>query len=316
MGIESNISWCDHTINFWWGCQKVSPGCKFCYADVFSKRTGRGELWGPPAHSERMVVKSAFSTLAKIAKIAAATGETQRVFVQSMSDIFEDMQGNHPNIDAVRDKAFNLMPFYTGLDFLLLTKRPENVKRFVPKEWLTNWPDNVLLGISAESQTELEKRLPHILSIPARRFLSCEPLLSGLDIGKAIAVSLGIDIPSSGDLDLSGLLHWLIIGGESGLDKGVRPMNPAWVDGIYDWCMATDTPFFFKQWGRYIGLGDSDPVDRKKMTTRFDGTVKRVILKDNVTYVDMGRDSHTDGYRGREWHEFYRKSDTIHTIGE
>lgn len=307
MGLESNISWCDHTINLWWGCQKVSPGCKFCYADVFSKRTGRGELWGPPAHSERMIVKSAFNTLAKIAKIAAATGETQRVFVQSMSDIFEDMQGNHPHIDAVRDKAFGLMPFYTGIDFLLLTKRPENVKRFVPKEWLTNWPDNVLLGISAENQPGLEKRLSHALSIPARRFLSCEPLLSGLDIGQAIANSLGIDIPSSSEIDLSGLLHWVIVGGESGMDKGVRPMNPAWVDGIYDWCKTTDTPFFFKQWGRYIGLGKNTSVDK---------TIRRTVVYGDVTYVDMGRDSHTDGYRGREWHEFYRKSDTIHTIGE
>jgi protein gp37 len=98
-------------------------------------------------------------------------------------------------------------------------------------------PENVWLGVSTENQKEAEERIPFLITTPAAiRFLSCEPLLG--------PVTIPIDCA-----DGSGLVDWVIVGGESG--PGARPMNPEWVRSLRDQCSYANVPFFFKQWGNW-----------------------------------------------------------------
>lgn len=247
MGMNTGIEWTDHTLNFWWGCLKVSPGCTNCYAETFSKRVGRN-IWGPPQTSERWRTKGPWQDCLKWDKQARRDGVRRKVFCQSMSDFFED----HPQVEPWREEAIKILERLEWLDVQLLTKRPENVTRMVPDSWLENWPAHIWMGTSVENQEYANKRIPELLKIPAAvRFLSVEPLLGPVDLwsakypwpnggaglGSAFAWGQGI--------------NWVIVGGESG--HGARPMHPEWVRKIRDECQAAGVAFFFKQWGEYVG---------------------------------------------------------------
>lgn len=292
---------------------KVSPACKHCYADTLSARYGE-RLWGHPETTARKVIKSSFSTLAKIRRLARKSGVRRRVFSNSMSDFFEDVGGYHPEINTLRDKALTAMEQSTELDFLLLTKRPENIIGIVPSRWLTNWPRHILIGVSAENQTELEKRLIHLLKVPARRFLSCEPLLGHLDFNKALAAATGIDIIHHHDYDMSDVIHWIIAGGESGRGQGIRPMHPDHLRGVRDWCTQYHVPFFFKQWGRYypIYITGNTPyhyVRGNLYTVYIDGKEMKAYKNDrepDILYVDFGDKKDRSTLDGVEHKEFYR----------
>ena len=128
MGAESKIEWTDHTFNPWWGCEKVSPGCAHCYADAFAKRLGHGttrpKLWGPG--SERKVASEAmWREPIKWNRSAEKAGKRARVFCASMADVFED----RPDLLVPRARLFRLVAATPHLDWLLLTKRPENAAR-------------------------------------------------------------------------------------------------------------------------------------------------------------------------------------------
>lgn len=319
------IGWCDDTLNFWWGCLKVSPACKFCYADSVSKRYGYN-IWGPPETTKRRVVKSALSTLNKIRREARKTDARRRVFVQSMSDFFEDMGGFHPEIEQLRDRACSVMEQSTELDFLLLTKRPENIIRFVPEKWLENWPQHILVGASAENQDELEKRLYYLLKVPARRFLSCEPLLGNLNFNAALAAALGVDVPGfPNKLDMSDVIHWIIAGGESGLSRGIRPMQLEHVRAVRDWCKEYNVPFFFKQWGRYVpilGTGINPVPSSTLGYVALNGKSYRLHKLETVKthlYADFlgDKDHHTlDGLEHQEFYNDVFRVAMFHDISE
>jgi protein gp37 len=118
------------------------------------------------------------------------------------------------------------------LQWLLLSKRPENFPRFLPEDWGCGY-HNVCLMVSTENQEWAERRIPILLGTPARwRGLSCEPLLGGIDLA-----------PWLGGLD------WVIVGGESG--KGARPMDPDWARSLRDQCAGAGVSYFFKQWGAW-----------------------------------------------------------------
>lgn len=184
MAENSKIEWTDHTINFWWGCTKVSEACRYCYAALLDAMRGplfdEGRVhWGPNA-PRWVKIDSATKDVRRFAKKGAKLGIRYRVFVNSMSDTFED----HPQLPAAREILFAEIEKHPGMDFLLLTKRPENVRGMVPPHWLENWPAHVWMGTTVENQEMADKRIPELLNIPARiRFLSCEPLLEKLDIG-------------------------------------------------------------------------------------------------------------------------------------
>ncbi len=159
MAQNSSIEWTDHTFNPWWGCAKVSPACDNCYAELWAKRMGH-QVWG--AAAERRFFSDAHWTepLAWNEE-AVATGQRKRVFCASMADVFE----RRAELHSQRDRLWELIQSTPSLDWLLLTKRPQNVRGMVP--WGKKWPANVWLGTTVENQTYAEKRLPFLLQHPA-----------------------------------------------------------------------------------------------------------------------------------------------------
>lgn len=226
MGKDSAIEWTDHTFNPWWGCTKVSPGCQHCYADTVSSRFGHN-VWGVDA-PRRFFDVGHWNDPLGWEYDAGISGKRQRVFCGSMCDVFE---GRLDLIDE-RERLWRLIGETPSLDWLLLTKRPENVSAMVP--WADNWPDNVWLGVSVENQKFADDRLSILVEIPAEvRFISAEPLLGKID--------LRMWLPE---------IDWVIAGGESGAQA--RPMHPFWVTNILNDCTYTGTAFFFKQWGEWM----------------------------------------------------------------
>jgi protein gp37 len=251
MGENSKIQWTHHTFNPWWGCVKVSPGCQHCYAETFSKRTGH-KVWGVDAPRRFFGPKHWREPLDWQAE-ADAMGETRRVFCASMADVFED----RPDLVADRERLFGLMHLTPMLDWLLLTKRPENVIRLVPDSGM---PDNAWIGTTVENQQQAELRIPHLLAIPAAvHFLSVEPMLGPIDLsgvkfrygvfdvlsgfGTVTRGAVGQSVPNA----TCPRVDWVICGGESG--AGARPMAEEWARSLKEQCAYAGVPFFMKQMG-------------------------------------------------------------------
>lgn len=218
---NSGIVWTDHTFNPWIGCTKVSRACKNCYASVWDNRFG-GQRWGRRAARVRT---KTWAMPLRWNRIAEAEGRRQRVFCASLADVFDD----HVSIESFwRSELWRLIVATPWLDWLMLTKRPENIGGFLPPDWGVGYP-NVWLGVSAECQETFDWRVPRLEKIPAVvRFASMEPL--------------------QGVVDLRGGhgLDWVIVGGESG--SGCGELKPEWVRAVRDQCMALDVAFLFKQW--------------------------------------------------------------------
>lgn len=255
MGEGSRIEWTDHTFNPWWGCAKVSPGCEHCYAESSSKRWGH-EIWGHGGERRFFGEKHWNEPLRW--NRAVPVGERRRVFCASMADVFEDRADLH----TPRHHLWRLISKTQDLDWLLLTKRPENLAKLLPwgpvmsvaGRWLDPWP-NVWIGVTVEDQQRADERIPRLLEVPAVvRFLSCEPLLGAVRLP---AEALGeCSDPQCGDstwdhactLGLPGV-DWVIVGGESG--PGARPMDPYWARSLRNQCTSAGVAFHFKQWGAH-----------------------------------------------------------------
>lgn len=239
MGQDSKIEWTHHTFNPWWGCVRVSPACEHCYAEAFAKRTGH-TIWGPPQTTPRRLFgpKHWAAPLKWNAK-AAAAGERHRVFCASMADVFED----HPQVAEARDCLWQLIDATPHLDWLLLTKRPENIAAMLP--WRVVPRPNVWLGTTVENQQWAAERIPPLLAVPAVvRFLSCEPLLGPLDLERWLVT---YDSQHREPWALRGELHWVIAGGESGPHH--RPLDLNHVRSLRDQCQESGAAFLFKQIG-------------------------------------------------------------------
>jgi len=237
MAENSHIEWTHHTFNPWWGCSWVSEACDHCYAEKEAHRRNRGE-WG---HNTLRWFNSSAYWLDPLKWDAAAAAEFRRarVFCASMSDVFEEHPD--PRLDQCRAKLWKLIADTPNLDWLLLTKRPQNVKRMTRDTWGDNWPENVWLGISVENQKWADKRIPVLLSCPAKvRFLSCEPLIGPVDLSKW--VKKGEPSP----------IHWVIVGGESGFKSQCRAMDPEWVRALREFTLAHNIGYHFKQWGCWV----------------------------------------------------------------
>lgn len=254
MGIKTKIEWTDHTFNPWIGCQKVSPGCDNCYAEAMSNFRGWTE-WGP--HGRRVLTSPKnWENPIRWNLKAAKRGIIARVFCASLCDIFDDKAP-----EGARERLYELIKKTPYLHWQLLTKRPENYKRF----GLAEWPDNVWLGITAENQNTYDRRWPILSAQKARiKFISYEPALSDISI-------LGFDeVPD-----------WIIFGGESG--KGARVMNPQWARKIRDECVSMGVSFFIKQYGTWRsnpvvceqGKGKNDIDPHGKGGALLDGVLWR-----------------------------------------
>lgn len=289
MGETTKIEWAHHTFNPWRGCTKVSPGCQHCYAETLSKRNPAVlGVWGD--QGTRVVAAESYwkgpirwNLEAKRAK------ERRRVFCASLADVFED----RPELVEPRRRLWGLINQTPYLDWLLLTKRPENADRMAvqidgPKGDRGLWPRNVWLGTTCENQEMAEKRVPELLRIPAAvRFLSIEPMIGrvSLDLARCeihnrdyVTASGGEAVCGecasngySGQLDNGCWLdacasaaqpgiNWVIVGGESG-PATARPMAREWVRAVVLDCEDAGVPVFVKQFGRNPVLdltGDGD----------------------------------------------------------
>lgn len=228
------------TYNHWSGCDHVSGGCDHCYAMLSPPSMRRGALWGPdelrvhcgpdyPAQPHRWNEK------------AAALGVRTRVFTASMSDVFEARD----DLDEWRAELFQIIGRTPSLDWLVLTKRPQEIMARIPGHWRGQLPGQVWIGTSIESRPTARQRLRHLVEVPASvRFVSAEPLLE--DITDELLPYLQ-----------ARQVHWVIAGGES--KAGARPANPEWFRRLRDACSSTGTAFFFKQWGEWAPELDFDP---------------------------------------------------------
>lgn len=211
---SSNIEWTESTWNPVTGCNKVSPGCKHCYAEVMAARL---QAMGQPNY------RNAFKLTLQphMLERPLTWRKPQLVFVNSMSDLF------HSEIPlAYIQSVFDVMRAAHWHRFQVLTKRSERLRDLAH---LIDWPSNVWMGVTVEAAA-YATRVDDLRVVPAAiRFLSLEPLLG--------------PIP---DLVLDGI-DWVIVGGESG--PGARPMAEQWVLDIKARCEKAGVAFFFKQWG-------------------------------------------------------------------
>jgi len=218
---RSSIEWTDATWNPVTGCTKISPGCAHCYAETFAERF-RGVAGHP--------YEQGFDLKLWPERLDVPLGwkRPRRIFVNSMSDLFHD---DVP--DAFIERVFDTMMKARKHTFQVLTKRTRRMVSFLEthSSWrLAREHPHIWLGTSVEDQDHLWRAELLGAVRAGLRFLSCEPLLGPLDLA-----------PILSEID------WVIAGGESG--PGARSMDPSWVRAIRDQCLATGTPFHFKQWG-------------------------------------------------------------------
>lgn len=271
---DTTISWTNKTWNYITGCSHVSDGCRNCYAERMYRRFHKGALpWTAEnadaniqVHPDRL--EQPFHW-----------GKPSMVFVNSMSDLFHDLVP----VTAIVN-TFAVMATAQEHTYQILTKRPRRMleilsdrgfpeivdeimgRRAADRGWccdeIEQWPlPNVWLGVSVENQRMADERIPLLLQTPAAvRFLSCEPLLSPIDLDRSVVGCLtgicGHPCASYMAGDLSNCecaqgkpphskIDWVIVGGESG--PGYRPMDLDWARSIRDQCIAATAPFFFKQ---------------------------------------------------------------------
>jgi protein gp37 len=281
---NSNIEWTDHTWSPWLGCSKVSPGCKFCYITSTTPFRTRGikhgdprqelseDYWDQPLKWNKQMKcedcglvsprwhKEAFTC--ECPKCGSGLSNVRPRVFPSLCDWLDDQVPAEWLAEFLK-----LIADTPNLDWLLLTKRPENWNERICaaantlyleeddalQQDLANWslgrltPQNVWIGVSVENQEMAEKRIPELIEIPAKvRFLSCEPLLGPLDL------SYWLEDP------VLPLVDWVICGGESGTDRNIRAMHPEWARSLRDQCVASNVPFFFKQWGSWQPLSTTD----------------------------------------------------------
>ncbi|MBL0139241.1 MAG: phage Gp37/Gp68 family protein [Bacteroidetes bacterium] len=211
---QTSIEWTELTWNPTTGCTKISAGCKFCYAEVMSKRL---QAMGVQKYKDAFEVRTHPENL----NIPYTWKKAKIVFVNSMSDLFhEDIP-----LTFIR-KVFDVMNDNPQHVFQVLTKRAERL--FTVHNQL-KWTHNIWMGVSVESEKVVD-RIDFLRKTNARvKFLSCEPLIAPLP-----------------NMNLKNI-DWVIVGGESG--QSPRPMNADWVLDIQEQCAIADVAFFFKQWG-------------------------------------------------------------------
>lgn len=286
----TGISWADLTMNFWIGCQEVSPACDHCYAREFvnarvnAAREAVGKpaiVWGPGGAREQTTPANRKKPL-RWNRIAADAGVRLRVFCSSLSDWAD----KHVP-DEWRAEIADTIRATPWLDWMLLTKRIGNAHDMLTQMFPEGVPQNVWIGITVCNAEEWRRDVPKLRALKFIHefpiaFVSVEPLLGALpqEIGsdfyhecdnwrddQGYAPSMD---PSTGQYeccskcDYSGVsderaIDLIIVGGESG--KGARPIHPDWVRQIRDACAQNGVTFHFKQWGEYLPVFDRDVED-------------------------------------------------------
>lgn len=234
MAEKTGIAWCDATINFWHGCQKVSEGCKYCY--MFRDKERWHQDGSQVVRSKPSTIKS---TLTKLYHEQASLEKPLKIFTCSWSDFFIEQADNW------REEAWNVIRDNKSFVWIILTKRPERIVECLPKDWGEGW-EHVWLLVSAENQQRWNERVPILLQTPAKvRGVSIEPMIGPVDI---------VPNPTFGHLFPK--LDWIIVGGESGNETGkwrYRPAQLKWFNSIVSSCQEQKIPVFVKQLGTFLG---------------------------------------------------------------
>ncbi len=289
MSATSTIEWTDATWNPVVGCSVVSPGCQHCYA----MKLAGGRLRNHPSRAGLTQPSKAGPVWTGKVRLWEPWltqpfdwKTPRRIFVCAHGDLFhEDVP------DEWIDKVFAVMALTPQHTYQVLTKRARRMRRYcttidteplhetvrrIAAAWPGNQPvppeivfplANVWLGVSAEDQARADERIPHLLATPAaKRFISAEPLLGAIDLHDIPWPSDRPTFPETDDIsDGRSALHvvegtrldWVIAGGESG--TGARPSHPDWFRSLRDQCDAAGVPFFFKQWGAWLPVGQHLP---------------------------------------------------------
>jgi protein gp37 len=272
------------------GCTKIAPGCTRCYAETLTKNRMGISVWGPKSRRQ-MTGESIWANPKKWNKQAQAEGRRHRVFCASLCDVFEEFDGPVTNakqdrlfvtyesgdfapaakdlpkfigsrwvtLDDVRRRLFDLIDQTPFLDWQLLTKRPENIRKMwkslrtglcgEPRGIAVDMPfrGNCWLGTSISEQKSADQNIPELLKcrdLAPVLFVSYEPALGPVDFTDYLPVNPD-DFPAEWDMAPQSGIDWLIVGGESG--PGFRPMDLDWARSARDQCAAAGVPFFFKQ---------------------------------------------------------------------
>lgn len=283
-------------------CEKVSPGCKNCYASRLQSR------FGMPPFAEQDLDGNIENYLdEKVLAQILRHRKPARIFWNDMSDAFGSWVP-----DEWLDRMFAVMALTPHLTHQVLTKRSKRMRGYFANpltrhrvfqhrarlitraQGETAWPlPNLWLGVSVEDQKRADERIPDLLATPAAvRFLSCEPLLGNIDLSAFLAISL------------------IITGGESG--NRARPMHPDWARSIRDQCVMAGVPFFFKQWGTWEVASHenchfgSDMARNGAKWVDIDGTVTGPSshgLINPYAMVPVGKAKAGRLLDGREWNE-------------
>jgi len=246
MAENSKIQWTDHTFNPWVGCEKVHTGCKFCYAEEMMDHRYHRVKWGPGGTRSKT---KTWNDPPRWQREAEASGHRAKVFCASLADIFE----KRPELQEWRRELFQLIDKTPSLDYLMLTKRPENV----PDMWYSQEQGgfgkteltrrefrrrNVWIGTSISDQDTADiwgqRLIRHCRPFARFLFLSLEPQIGPVDLDQLL---------STGEID------WVIVGGESKQGKGEpRKFDIAWVEQALQSCALFGVPCFVKQFGSRV----------------------------------------------------------------
>jgi protein gp37 len=252
MGAKTEIEWADATWNPWQGCTPVSEGCENCYMYAAKRRYGQDPT---------KIARSSDKTFNMPLSLPAG----QRVFVCSWSDFLHERVP-----DAWRIEALRIMVERDDLTFMILTKRARRAG------WLAKWAGvcpNVWIGVTTENQRRADERIPALLRTPAAlRFVSVEPMLDRMDLGRYLGVvheDIAETMNPDGGAAQGAFFHnpwmegidWVIVGGETG--PKARPMDPDWARAVRDQCKEAGVPFFFKQ------MAERAPIPEDLMVREF-----------------------------------------------
>jgi protein gp37 len=307
MSAKSKIEWTDASWNPVVGCQKVSEGCRNCYAKALHNQRHRAVLAGKKLPAQYIEPFEVVQLMEERLSLPLHWRTPRRIFVNSVSDLFHEAVP----FDFI-DRVVQVMREADWHTFQVLTKRSERML-----EWYKHWseaypgfygylPDNLWLGVSVENQKAAEGRIPYLLEIPnVRRFVSCEPLLGPVNLRNII------DLVNHAEYDaLDGVrsafdqaghtfpaayrrLDWVIVGGESGTKA--RPMDVTWARWLRAQCVNTGTRYFFKQWGEWCHASQPQVADK------FGRALHR--WGDDTFSLRVGREAAGHLLDGREWRE-------------
>lgn len=345
MGENSKIEWTDHTFNPWMGCTKVAAGCANCYAERDMDKHYHKVQWGP--HGTRVKTSEAnWRKPLKWNREAEAAGVRARVFCASLADVFEDWEQEIRHSDGsivhrcekchhetgfdslypygmpcncwgvyrattmntLRADLFALIDATPWLDWLLLTKRPENISRMWCSHVNTDglppsklFRRNVWLLTSVAEQGDADRNVPELLKcrdlVPVLG-VSAEPLVGPVDLTHWWPDGVGNEVPPT--------IDWVIAGGESG--PNARPMHPDWARSLRDQCQAADVAFHFKQWGEWapceFGAGERHDPPPSELSHYFDSPPYKVWR--------FGKKAAGRLLDGREWNEYPVLQSTEH----